>query len=153
MIVSMVDYKFSSNCAAIRLLFSVRIMSQVSCALSKMIVYLLKLMNRRIICSLLYRRHSTWLSKLHHCVPMKYAGKLFQLCGKLKSAFDKAWIFYPVISIFTGSIARSANLPVFSLLTGRFWGFLPRRGDTLHRWGCRTSKIEIFTQIWPKSGI
>ena len=38
-------------------------------------------------------------------------------------------------ALITGSIARSANLPVFSLLRGRFWGFLPRRGDTLHRWG------------------
>ena len=37
--------------------------------------------------------------------------------------------------IFTGSIARSANLSVFSLLRGQFWGFSPRRGDTLHRWG------------------
>jgi len=35
----------------------------------------------------------------------------------------------------TGSIARSAHLPVFNLLRGRFWGFSPRRGDTLHRWG------------------
>ena len=38
-------------------------------------------------------------------------------------------------SFVTGSIARSANLPVFSLLRGRFWGFLPRRGNTFHRWG------------------
>jgi len=29
--------------------------------------------------------------------------------------------------IITGSIARSANLPVFSLLRGWFWGFSPRR--------------------------
>jgi len=80
-----------------------------------------------------------------------------------------------VCRIITGSIASSANLPVFSLLRGRFWGFSPRRGDTLHRWrwnlarrsppscqisppsaqrqGCRTPKIEIFTQIWPKRGI
>ena len=37
---------------------------------------------------------------------------------------------------FTGSIARSASLPVFNLLRGRFWGFSPRRGDALHRnWG------------------
>jgi len=36
--------------------------------------------------------------------------------------------------LFTGSIARSASLPVFNLLRGRFWGFSPRRGDTLHRW-------------------
>jgi len=35
----------------------------------------------------------------------------------------------------TGSIARSASLPVFSLLRGQFWGFSPRRGDTLHRLG------------------
>ena len=25
--------------------------------------------------------------------------------------------------------------PVFKLLRGRFWGFSPRRGDTLHGWG------------------
>jgi len=35
----------------------------------------------------------------------------------------------------TGSIARSASLPVFNLLTGRFWGFSPHRGDMLHRLG------------------
>ena len=40
-----------------------------------------------------------------------------------------------VVYFITGSIARSANLPVFSLLRGRFWDFSPRRGDTLHRWG------------------
>ena len=66
------------------------------------------------------------------------------------------------------------KMPVFNLLRGRFWGFSPSRGNTLHRWGwnlarspppcqisppsvqrqgCRTPKIEIFTQIWPKSGI
>ena len=38
-------------------------------------------------------------------------------------------------SLVTGSIARSAKLPVFNLLRGRFWGFSPRRGETLHRWG------------------
>ena len=27
------------------------------------------------------------------------------------------------------------NEPVFNLLRGRFWGFSPRRGNTLHRWG------------------
>jgi len=36
------------------------------------------------------------------------------------------------VCIITGSIARSANLPVFSLLRGQFWGFFPRRGDTLY---------------------
>ena len=49
----------------------------------------------------------------------------------LSTATPNACILYLV----TGSIARSANLPVFSLLRGRFWGFSPRRGDTLHRWG------------------
>jgi len=39
------------------------------------------------------------------------------------------------LRVFTGSIARSANLPVFNLLRGRFSGFSPRRCDTLHRWG------------------
>jgi len=39
------------------------------------------------------------------------------------------------LSIFTGSIARSASLPVFNLLRRRFGGFSPRRGDTLQRWG------------------
>jgi len=38
-------------------------------------------------------------------------------------------------SFFTCSIARSARLPVLNLLRGRFWGFSPRRGDTLQRLG------------------
>jgi len=38
-------------------------------------------------------------------------------------------------TIITGSIARSASLPVFYLLRGRFWGLSPCRGDTLHQWG------------------
>ena len=37
--------------------------------------------------------------------------------------------------LLTGSIARSATCRLFNLLRGRFWGFSPRRGDTLHRWG------------------
>ena len=28
--------------------------------------------------------------------------------------------------------------PVFNLLRGRFWGFSPRRDETLHRWGWNT---------------
>jgi len=84
--------------------------------------------------------------------------------------------------VITGSIARSASLPVglFSSLRGRFWGFSPRRGDTLQTMGVKFGmeegtkgpllpakfhphrcndkgvgppKIEIFTQIWPKCGI
>ena len=56
--------------------------------------------------------------------------------------------------LFTGSIARSANLPVFSLLRGQFWGFSPRRGDTLHRWGWNLAwrrgpyPLRDFHKIW-----
>ena len=39
-------------------------MSPVSCALSKMMLCLLKLMKHTVIWSLLYWRHSTWLGKL-----------------------------------------------------------------------------------------
>jgi len=35
----------------------------------------------------------------------------------------------------TGSIARSAKRRLFKLLRGRFWGFLPHKGDKLHQWG------------------
>ena len=43
--------------------------------------------------------------------------------------------------------------PAFSLLRGRFWGFSPRRGDTLHWWGwnlaCRTGGGETKDRlIW-----
>ena len=40
-----------------------------------------------------------------------------------------------VTCLLTGSIARSAKCRLFNLLRGRFWGFSPRRGHTLHRWG------------------
>ena len=66
--------------------------------------------------------------------------------------------------MITGSIARSANLPVFSLLReADFEVFRPagvtRCTDGVKfameegTSGCRTPKIEIFTQIRPKSGI
>jgi len=50
---------------------------------------------------------------------------------------DSQWNSWPdVVKIYwllvTSSIARSANLRVLNLLRGRFWGFSPRRGDTLH---------------------
>ena len=40
-----------------------------------------------------------------------------------------------LFDFLTGSIARSAKCRLFNLLRGRFWGFSPRWGDTLHRWG------------------
>jgi len=49
--------------------------------------------------------------------------------------------------LFTGSIVRSASLSVFSLLSGRFWGFSPLRGDTMHRWGWNlacSSKLKLY---------
>ena len=55
--------------------------------------------------------------------------------GWLYRLFTLACGNFVLMHIFTGSIARSANLPAFSLLRGRFWGFSPRRGYTLHRWG------------------
>jgi len=69
--------------------------------------------------------------------------KFWKVILVLESA-RRIWLLWLNVSIgswsavnmvITGSIARSANLPVFSLLRGRFWGFSPRRDDTLHRWG------------------
>ena len=66
------------------------------------------------------------------------------------------------------------STPVFKLLRGLFWGFSPRRGDMLHRWGeiwhegpllrakfhlhrCKDKGIRPpklkFTEIWSKCGI
>jgi len=62
------------------------------------------------------------------CVADLKLGTLYPCPRTLNRTVSSAYIF------FTGSIARSASLPVFNLLRGRFWGFSPRR-DTLHRWG------------------
>ena len=60
----------------------------------------------------------------------------------------ECWFRFSFCVFVTGSIARSANLPVFSLLRGQFWGFSPRRGDTLHRWGWKVpSSVPNFTPI------
>ena len=60
-----------------------------------------------------------------------------------------AWQYVSGKAIITGRIARSANLPVFSLLRGRFWGFSPRRGDTLQWWGWNLARRRVpnFTPI------
>ena len=91
------------------------------------------------------------------------------------------WLIVPFYNFYWQHCAQRKP-PVFSLLRGRFWCFLPHRGDTLHRlgwnlarknWGadlrspplcpisplwvqqhgCRTPKTELFTHIWPKRGI
>ena len=38
-------------------------------------------------------------------------------------------------SVFYRQHCSQRKPPVFNLLRGRFWGFSPRRGDTLHRLG------------------
>ena len=42
-------------------------------------------------------------------------------------------MFFPFLNLLPAGCARRAALPVFRLLTGRFWVFSPRRGNTLHR--------------------
>ena len=89
-------------------------------------------------------------------------------------------ILYLPVSHYYWQRCAQLKPPVFNLLRGRFWGFSPRRGDTLHRlgWhfgtedatfghllrakfhphqcndkGVGPQKTENFTQIWPKCGI
>ena len=57
------------------------------------------------------------------------------------------------MTVVTGSIARSARLPVFNLLRGRFWGFPPRRGDTLHRWGWNLARCQISPHRCNNKGV
>ena len=61
-------------------------------------------------------------------------------CNRWLNIFVR-YALYDNRMLVTGSIARSANLPVFSLLRGQFWGFSPRRGDTLHRWGWNLARM------------
>jgi len=55
-------------------------------------------------------------------------------------------LFYHWLTV---SIARSAKRQLFNLPRGRFWGFSPLRGDTLHRWGWNSvpSSVPNFTPI------
>jgi len=39
--------------------------------------------------------------------------------------------------------------PVYNLLRGRFWGFSPRRGDTLHRWGWKLTCPLLHAKCHP----
>ena len=55
---------------------------------------------------------------------------------------DEVWYFYR-------QDLPQAALPVFRLLTGRFWGFSPRRGETLNR--SRSNLAAPPCQIWPGS--
>jgi len=99
----------------------------------------------------------------YHADHYFFSCRLFLYCS-----YNMWWLMHSVKILFLNSDCywqhcAKCNLPVFNLLRGRFWGFLPRRSDTLHRlgvkfgvvqWqGCGTSKIEIFTQIWQKCAI
>jgi len=44
------------------------------------------------------------------------------------------FIILNVFSVNDFLPAALRKVPAFSLLRGRFWGFSPRRGDTLHQW-------------------
>jgi len=66
------------------------------------------------------------------CTATAWSNEILSCCRESMQGF---------CAIITGSIACSANLPVFSLLRGRFWGFSPRRGDTLHRWGWNFARL------------
>jgi len=46
-----------------------------------------------------------------------------------------AYVRLHMFNHFTGSIVRSAMLPVYNLFRGRFWSCSPHRGDTLHQLG------------------
>ena len=88
------------------------------------------------------------------------AGRIFHRhIFMLLMDFDRLVFSHHFFSAFiTGSIARSASLPVFNLLRGRFWGFSPRRGDTLHRWGWNLarrrgpSSVPNFTPLVQRQG-
>jgi len=64
------------------------------------------------------------------CVISANSGSFWAHCVKTHVRYLISWW----VLVITGSITRSASLPVYNLLRGRFWGFSPRRGDTLHRW-------------------
>jgi len=73
---------------------------------------------------------------------------LICLVESLASIFLSLFI---VFVLLTGSIARSAKRRLFNLLRGRFWGFSPRKGDTLHRWGWNLARSPPPCQISPPS--
>ena len=62
---------------------------------------------------------------------------MFTRCNMLRRRFYNCSMSVKIVLFksLTGIIERSAKCRLFNLLRGRFWGFSPRRGDTLHRWG------------------
>ena len=96
--ISIVDYMFSDNCITLGLLFSVRIVSPMPCALSRMMPRLLKLMKHKVLCRFLYWRHLTWLSELH--------------CGKFVGIFFCKFAVIPDFTVLQFQFVHlSAKLP------------------------------------------
>jgi len=84
------------------LLFCVRMMSPVPCALSTMMLCLLKLMKHSVIWNLLlYWRHSTWLGKLH----MKKFFEVLKVCKQHRHAVLRCQTndFYHVMLCIRGT--------------------------------------------------
>ena len=68
--------------------------------------------------------HTTWLKPTFSTNPSHH-----RPIEPYPSAFTDSGLH----NVFYRQDLPQAALPVFRLLTGRFWGFSPRRGDTLHR--------------------
>jgi len=86
-------------------------------------------------------RHQCWRDHLRSCVHAD--GGHFERMLWLECSLPAA-------------LRTAQTCRYFSLVRGRFWGFLPRRGDTLHRWGWnlarrrgpdRPSSVPNFTSV------
>ena len=111
---------------------------------------------------------SQYLAKLCSRTPMSLSDQALLFWQQRRAVFTK---LPPVAEDLIAAPASEAYVersfyqqqcaqckpPIFNLLRGRFWGFLPCKGDKLHRWGWnlawRTPRTEIFTHIWPICGI
>jgi len=80
-----------------------------------------------------WQRVAWWRNELS--VVLKTTRSVVRLLVESRLRNYSGQVIHPCVAFITGSIARSASLPVFNLLRGRFWGFSPRRGNTLHQWG------------------
>jgi len=81
-----------------------------------------------------------WLTeerKINLIIPIMSTKKVRKITPKVPINTNVGLCIAMAIStyIITGSIAHSAMRRYLIYSRGRFWGFLPRRGDTLHRWG------------------
>jgi len=61
-------------------------------------------------------------------------------CPHNKVNFGPLLVMVPELRMTLSNVhnwqhCAQCKAPVFQLLRGQFWGFLPRRGNMLHRWG------------------